>query len=74
MARHAGKCLYPTSFVKAKGIGKRVAMLTDGRYSGGSSGLAHRPHGALRAANKGPVALIRTRHHRYRYRSPFRER
>ena len=32
--------LYPTSFVKGKGIGKQVAMLTDGRYSGGSSGLA----------------------------------
>lgn len=32
--------LYPTSFVKGKGIGRDVALITDGRYSGGSSGLA----------------------------------
>ncbi|WP_101618250.1 dihydroxy-acid dehydratase [Bifidobacterium margollesii] len=50
--------LYPTSFVKGKGIGKQVAMLTDGRYSGGSSGLAI-GHIAPEAANKGPIALIR---------------
>ena len=49
--------LYPTSFVKGKGIGKQVAMLTDGRYSGGSSGLAI-GHIAPEAANKGPIALI----------------
>ena len=41
-----------------KGIGKQVAMLTDGRYSGGSSGLAI-GHMAPEAANKGPVALIK---------------
>ena len=50
--------LYTTSFVKGKGIGKQVAMLTDGRYSGGSSGLAI-GHMAPEAANKGPVALIK---------------
>ncbi|MDT7510257.1 dihydroxy-acid dehydratase [Bifidobacterium sp. H6bp9] len=50
--------LYPTSFVKGKGIGKDVALLTDGRYSGGSSGLAI-GHIAPEAANKGPIALIR---------------
>ena len=50
--------LYPTSFVKGKGIGKQVAMLTDGRYSGGSSGLAI-GHIAPEAANKGPIALIK---------------
>ena len=50
--------LYPTSFVKVKGIGKQVAMLTDGRYSGGSSGLAI-GHIAPEAANKGPIALIK---------------
>ena len=50
--------LYPTSFVKGKGIGKPVAMLTDGRYSGGSSGLAI-GHIAPEAANKGPIALIK---------------
>ncbi len=50
--------LYPTSFVKGKGIGKQVAMLTDGRYSGGSSGLAI-GHIAPEAANKGLIALIK---------------
>ena len=50
--------LYPTSFVKGKGIGKQVAMLPDGRYSGGSSGLAI-GHIAPEAANKGPIALIK---------------
>ena len=50
--------LYPTSFVKGKGIGKEVALLTDGRYSGGSSGLSI-GHIAPEAANKGPIALIR---------------
>ena len=50
--------LYPTSFVKGRGIGKQVAMLTDGRYSGGSSGLAI-GHIAPEAANKGPIALIK---------------
>ena len=51
--------LYPTSFVKGKGIGRQVAMITDGRYSGGSSGLAI-GHVAPEAANKGPIALIKT--------------
>ena len=51
---HAGDAV-PTSFVKGKGIGKQVAMLTDGRYSGGSSGLAI-GHIAPEAANKGPIA------------------
>lgn len=50
--------LYPTSFVKGKGIGKEVALLTDGRYSGGSSGLSI-GHIAPEAASKGPIALIR---------------
>ncbi|MCH4158788.1 MAG: dihydroxy-acid dehydratase [Bifidobacterium minimum] len=50
--------LYPTSFVKGKGIGRDVALITDGRYSGGSSGLAI-GHVAPEAANKGPIALIR---------------
>ncbi|MBM6698832.1 dihydroxy-acid dehydratase [Bifidobacterium pullorum subsp. saeculare] len=50
--------LYPTSFVKGKGIGKQVALLTDGRYSGGSSGLSI-GHIAPEAASKGPIALIK---------------
>jgi dihydroxyacid dehydratase/phosphogluconate dehydratase len=31
--------LYPTSYIKSKGLGKACALLTDGRFSGGSSGL-----------------------------------
>lgn len=49
--------LYPTSFVKGKGIGKEVALLTDGRYSGGSSGLSI-GHVAPEAAAGGPIALV----------------
>ncbi|ERH30874.1 dihydroxy-acid dehydratase [Alloscardovia omnicolens] len=49
--------LYPTSFVKGKGIGKQVALLTDGRYSGGSSGLSI-GHIAPEAAAGGPIALV----------------
>jgi dihydroxy-acid dehydratase len=50
--------LYPTSFVKGKGIGKDVALITDGRYSGGSSGLSI-GHVAPEAASKGPIALVK---------------
>ncbi|MBB2954664.1 dihydroxy-acid dehydratase [Bifidobacterium commune] len=50
--------LYPTSFVKGKGIGRDVALITDGRYSGGSSGLSI-GHIAPEAASKGPIALIK---------------
>ena len=50
--------LPPDLLVKGKGIGKQVAMLTDGRYSGGSSGLAI-GHIAPEAANNGPIALIK---------------
>lgn len=50
--------LYPTSFVKGKGIGRDVALITDGRYSGGSSGLSI-GHVAPEAASKGPIALIK---------------
>ncbi len=49
--------LYPTAFVKGKGIGKEVALITDGRYSGGSSGLSI-GHVAPEAAAGGPIALI----------------
>lgn len=49
--------LYPTSFVKGKGIGSKVALITDGRYSGGSSGLCI-GHVAPEAAAGGPIALV----------------
>ena len=32
--------LYPTSYLKSKGLGKSCALLTDGRFSGGTSGLS----------------------------------
>src|SRR6185312_7966146 len=32
--------LYPTSFLKGKGLGKACALITDGRFSGGTSGLS----------------------------------
>ncbi|PAL02098.1 hypothetical protein B8W90_13210, partial [Staphylococcus hominis] len=32
--------LYPTSYLKSKGLGKQCALLTDGRFSGGTSGLS----------------------------------
>lgn len=50
--------LYPTSFVKGRGIGRDVALITDGRYSGGSSGLSI-GHVAPEAASGGPIALVR---------------
>ena len=62
--------LYPTSYLKSKGLGKACALITDGRFSGGSSGLSighispeaaegrrHRPGGGRR-------------HHRYRHPEP----
>ena len=32
--------LYPTSYLKSKGLGKACALVTDGRFSGGTSGLS----------------------------------
>jgi dihydroxy-acid dehydratase len=48
--------LYPTSFLKGKGLGRACALITDGRFSGGSSGLSI-CHIAPEAAAGGPVAL-----------------
>ena len=49
--------LYPTSFLKSMGLGKECALLTDGRFSGGTSGLSI-GHVSPEAANEGPIALI----------------
>jgi dihydroxy-acid dehydratase len=49
--------LYPTSYLKAKGLGKSCALLTDGRFSGGTSGLSI-GHVSPEAAEGGPIALI----------------
>ncbi|MCV2509557.1 MAG: dihydroxy-acid dehydratase, partial [Neisseriaceae bacterium] len=49
--------LYPTSYLKSKGLGKSCALLTDGRFSGGTSGLSI-GHASLEAAEKGNIALV----------------
>ncbi len=49
--------LYPTSYIKAKQLGTRCALLTDGRFSGGTSGLSI-GHVSPEAAEGGAIALI----------------
>jgi len=49
--------LYPTSYLKSKGLGKQCALLTDGRFSGGTSGLSI-GHASPEAAEGGAIALI----------------
>jgi dihydroxy-acid dehydratase len=49
--------LYPTSYLKSKGLGKACALITDGRFSGGTSGLAI-CHISPEAAEGGSLALV----------------
>ena len=49
--------LYPTSYLKSKGLGKACALITDGRFSGGSSGLSI-GHVSPEAAEGGTIALV----------------
>jgi dihydroxy-acid dehydratase len=49
--------LYPTSYLKSKGLGKACALLTDGRFSGGTSGLSI-GHVSPEAAQGGTIALV----------------
>ena len=49
--------LYPTSYLKSKGLGKACALLTDGRFSGGTSGLSI-GHASPEAASGGAIALV----------------
>ncbi|RJL22761.1 dihydroxy-acid dehydratase [Bailinhaonella thermotolerans] len=49
--------LYPTSFLKGKGLGKACALITDGRFSGGTSGLSI-GHASPEAAEGGVIALV----------------
>jgi len=49
--------LYPTSFLKSKNLGKACALITDGRFSGGTSGLSI-GHVSPEAAEGGEIALI----------------
>ncbi|MCA1955683.1 dihydroxy-acid dehydratase, partial [Zymomonas sp.] len=51
--------LYPTSYLKSKGLGKLCALITDGRFSGGSSGLSI-GHVSPEAAEGGLIALVET--------------
>jgi dihydroxy-acid dehydratase len=49
--------LYPTSYLKSKGLGKACALLTDGRFSGGTSGLSI-GHVSPEAAEGGIIGLV----------------
>ncbi|AKH83767.1 dihydroxy-acid dehydratase [Streptomyces sp. CNQ-509] len=49
--------LYPTSFLKGRGLGKACALVTDGRFSGGTSGLSI-GHASPEAAAGGAIALV----------------
>ncbi|MBA54053.1 MAG: dihydroxy-acid dehydratase [Pseudomonadales bacterium] len=49
--------LYPTSYLKSKGLGKQCALLTDGRFSGGTSGLSI-GHVSPEAASGGAIGLV----------------
>jgi dihydroxy-acid dehydratase len=51
--------LYPTSYLKSKGLDKKCALITDGRFSGGTSGLSI-GHVSPEAASGGELALLRT--------------
>ncbi|WP_371432333.1 dihydroxy-acid dehydratase [Novosphingobium sp.] len=50
--------LYPTSYIKSKGLGKACALITDGRFSGGTSGLSI-GHVSPEAAEGGAIGLVR---------------
>ncbi|MBY6239867.1 dihydroxy-acid dehydratase [Methylosinus sp. Sm6] len=50
--------LYPTSYLKSKGLGKACALITDGRFSGGTSGLSI-GHVSPEAAEGGLIALVK---------------
>ena len=50
--------LYPTSYIKSKGLGKACALLTDGRFSGGTSGLSI-GHCSPEAAAGGTIGLVK---------------
>ena len=50
--------LYPTSYIKAKKLGDKCALITDGRFSGGTSGLSI-GHVSPEAADKGEIGILR---------------
>ena len=50
--------LYPTSYIKSRHLGKECALITDGRFSGGTSGLSI-GHVSPEAASGGAIGLVR---------------
>ena len=50
--------LYPTSYIKSRHLGKECALITDGRFSGGTSGLSI-GHASPEAASGGAIGLVR---------------
>ena len=62
--------LYPTSYIKSKGLGKACALVTDGRFSGGTSGLSI-GHCSPEAAEGGAIGLVEEGDpHRHRHPEP----
>ena len=57
VVRACKKCSNPTSYLKSKGLGKDCALITDGRFSGGTSGLSI-GHVSPEAAEGGNIGLI----------------
>jgi dihydroxy-acid dehydratase len=51
--------LYPTSYLKSKGLGKACALITDGRFSGGTAGLSI-GHVSPEAAEGGTIGLVQS--------------
>ena len=51
--------LYPTTYIKSRGLGEECALLTDGRFSGGTAGLSI-GHVSPEAAEGGLIALVQT--------------
>jgi len=51
--------LYPTSYLKGLGLGKKCALITDGRFSGGTSGISI-GHVSPEAAAGGAIGLVQT--------------
>ena len=50
--------LYPTSYIKSRHLGDKCALITDGRFSGGTSGLSI-GHISPEAADKGAIGLVK---------------
>ena len=59
--------LYPTSYLKSKGLAKSCALITDGRFSGGSSGLSLSPRLSGGGGRRRDRAAGRRRHYRNRH-------